>query len=97
MKSSSYAGVSAIAAMLALVALSAGAVRARDLRSSAQTLGLVEQRNLTVFHGPVATPSVTAPQSVITAHPVTGHLAQPAQPCRYVVVILHNLRVCYAQ
>jgi hypothetical protein len=72
MKTSLYAGASAIAAILALIAVCVGAARAGDLRSSAQTLGLIEQHNLTVPHSTVATPTVTAPQSFITTHPAAG-------------------------
>jgi hypothetical protein len=78
MNASSHAGASAIAAMLAVIVLGAGAARAGDLRSSAQTSSLTEQHNLAILHPTVgvpsmaATSSVTAPQSFITTHPAHG-------------------------
>jgi hypothetical protein len=81
MKTSSHAGASAIAATLALMVVCAGAAHAGDLRSSPQTLSLIEQHNLTVPHPTVvvpalaATPSVAAPQSFTTTHLAHGQAA----------------------
>jgi hypothetical protein len=74
------AGANAIGAMIVSIVLCAGAAHARDLRSSAQTLGLTQQPNLPATHTTVATSSVTAPQSFITTHPAVGQavIAAPA-------------------